>query len=153
MKKLHLVVVGKLKDKNLEQVEEDFVRRIKSLSLRVHELKASSQDKAAEGKFILKKIQDISKNGAAKTVALTEFGQERDSAAFSKWLYKGLEERGQIIFVIAGAEGFAPEVLRVCDERLSLSKLTFPHKLARLLFIEQLYRAITIKEGHPYHNA
>lgn len=153
MKKLHLVVVGKLKDKNIEEIEKDFAQRIKSLDFKVHELKASAEDKSAEGKLILKKIQDISKNGAPRVIALTEFGQERDSVKFSKWLYQRLESNNQLVFIVAGAEGFDEAVIAACHEQVSLSKLTFPHKLARLLFIEQLYRAITIKEGHPYHNA
>jgi 23S rRNA (pseudouridine1915-N3)-methyltransferase len=54
--------------------------------------------------------------------------------------------------MIAGAEGFSSEVLKLCQERLSLSELTFPHKLARIILVEQLYRAQTIRTGHPYHN-
>ncbi|MEX1099667.1 MAG: 23S rRNA (pseudouridine(1915)-N(3))-methyltransferase RlmH, partial [Bacteriovoracaceae bacterium] len=84
--------------------------------------------------------------------ALTEAGQERDSRNFSKWLFEKLETSRQLVFIIAGAEGFERGVLNASQEKLSLSKLTFPHKLARLLFIEQIYRAITIKENHPYHN-
>lgn len=152
MKKLHLIVVGKLKDKHIEKLEQDFAQRINSLELNIHELKASAEDKKSEGKLILKKIQDISKSGSPRIVALTEFGQERDSVKFSKWLYQNLERAPQIIFIIAGAEGFDPDVFAACHEKVSLSKLTFPHKLARLLFIEQIYRAITIQENHPYHN-
>lgn len=152
MKKLHLIVVGKLKDKNLETIEADFVQRITSLDFKIHELKANAEDKKAEGKVILKKISDISKAGQARVIALTEFGKERDSVAFSKWVYERLEGSNQLVFIIAGAEGFDPSVIEASHEQVSLSKLTFPHKLARLLFIEQIYRAITIKENHPYHN-
>tara|TARA_Y100000780_G_scaffold230853_1_gene254113 strand:- start:97100 stop:97558 length:459 start_codon:yes stop_codon:yes gene_type:complete len=152
VKKLHLIVVGKLKDKNIESLEKDFLQRIKSVDFQIHELKANALDKASEGKLILKKIQDINKGQNSHVVALTEFGKERDSVSFSKWLYGNLESSQSLIFIIAGAEGFDPSVLAACQERISLSKLTFPHKLARLLFIEQIYRAITIKENHPYHN-
>ncbi len=152
MKKLHLIVVGKLKDRNIESLEKDFLQRIKSIDFQIHELKANAEDKASEGKLILKKIQDISKTSTARVIALTEFGQERDSVKFSKWLYSNLETSQQLIFIIAGAEGFDQSVLDISQDRISLSKLTFPHKLARLLFIEQIYRAITIKENHPYHN-
>lgn len=152
MKSVHLIVVGKLKDKSIEALERDFTQRIKSLDFKVHELKSSAEDKKAEGRLILKKIQDLSKSGSSRIIALTEFGQERDSVKYSKWLYDCLERSGQLIFIIAGAEGFDQSVLEAAHEKISLSKLTFPHKLARLLFIEQLYRAITIKENHPYHN-
>ncbi len=152
MKKLHLIVVGKLKDKNIEALEKDFLQRINSVDFQIHELKANAQDKSSEGKLILKKIQDINKTQNCHVVALTEFGKERDSVGFSKWLYNNLESSQGLIFIIAGAEGFDASVLSASQERISLSKLTFPHKLARLLFIEQIYRAITIKENHPYHN-
>ncbi len=85
--------------------------------------------------------------------ALSEFGKERTSEAYSEWLFQCLEARNQMIFLIGGAEGIDDAVYNECDAKISLSKLTFPHKLARLLFIEQLYRAISIKENHPYHNA
>ncbi|MEX0798061.1 MAG: 23S rRNA (pseudouridine(1915)-N(3))-methyltransferase RlmH [Bacteriovoracaceae bacterium] len=152
MKKVHLIVVGKLKDKRIEALEQDFLQRINSLELQIHELKAKAQDKAFEGKLILKKIEEISKISPPLVVALTEAGQERDSRNFSKWLFEKLETSRQLVFIIAGAEGFERGVLNASQEKLSLSKLTFPHKLARLLFIEQIYRAITIKENHPYHN-
>lgn len=152
MKKLHLIVVGKLKDQHIEKLEQDFLQRIKSLDFTIHELKASAEDRKSEGKLILKKIQDLEKSGSTRIVALTEFGQERDSLKFSQWLFQRLENSNQIVFIIAGAEGFDPSVIQASHEQVSLSKLTFPHKLARLLFIEQIYRAITIKEGHPYHN-
>ena len=152
MKKVHLIVVGKLKDKNLEKLEQNFLQRISSLELRIHELKANALDKVSEGKLIQKKLAELAKTGHTLVVTLTESGKERDSHSFSRWLFERLENFQQIIFIIAGAEGFDDEVLDASQERVSLSKLTFPHKLARLLFIEQIYRAITIKENHPYHN-
>lgn len=153
MKKVHLVVVGKLKDRNLEEIEKSFAQRITSLDFKVHELKSSSEDRKSEGRVIIKKIQDLKKSGSAHVAALSEFGKERSSEAYSEWLFQSLETRNQMIFLIGGAEGLDSAVYEQCDSKVSLSKLTFPHKLARLLFIEQLYRAISIKENHPYHNA
>ena len=106
-------------------------------------------DKEAEGEAILKKVKDL---GGGHMVAMTEWGKRYSSVSFAEWSQVQLEKSNKLIFVIAGAEGFASEVLNLCQERLSLSELTFPHKLARILLVEQLYRAQTIRAGHPYHN-
>lgn len=152
MKAVHLIVVGKLKDKHFEKIEADFVQRIKSVDFHIHEVKANAENPPLEAKALIKKIDDLTKGSSARIFALTEHGKERESIGFSQWLYDRLENHHQLIFLIAGAQGFDSQVLKMCHERISLSKLTFAHKLARLLFIEQLYRAITIKENHPYHN-
>ena len=148
-RELHLIVVGKLKDSHLEAIEAEYLKRLHNPQLMIHELKASAENKLAEGEAIIKKVKDL---GGGHVVALSEWGKTRHSVAFSEWLAPLIERSSRIIFVIAGAEGFAPEVLSLCQERLSLSELTFPHKLARIILIEQLYRAQTIRTGHPYHN-
>lgn len=152
-KSVHLIVVGKLKDKNLEMIEQDYLMRIKNPDLYIHEVKARAEDKVSEGKEVLKKIKEISKDSSAHIVALCEIGKERDSRDFSKWLFDKVENLSKkVIFVIAGAEGHSDEFMKLVNDKVSLSKLTFPHKIARILFIEQFYRAITIKNNHPYHN-
>lgn len=148
---LHLIVVGKLKDGALEAIEADYLKRINNPELIIHEVRASAENKQAEGEALLKKIKEIS-NGNAQVVALSEWGKRHTSVKFSEWLCQLLERSPRIIFLIAGAEGFSEEVLRVCHDKLSLSELTFPHKIARILLVEQLYRAQTIRTGHPYHN-
>ncbi len=150
--RFHLIVVGKLKDPHLEAVENDYLKRITGPELAIHEVKASAENKQAEGEAILKKIRDLSLGGACHLVALTEWGKRSTSVAFSEWTAQLLERPAKIFFIIAGAEGFSEEVLANCNERISLSELTFPHKLARILLVEQLYRAQTIRSGHPYHN-
>ena len=148
----HLIVVGKLKDKNLTTVEERYLKRIKNPQLIIHEVKARAENKDQEADVVFKKIQDITKDNNAFVVALTEFGIEYASPAFSKWLYEKIETHQYIIFVIAGAEGHGDKLLAKASAKLSLSKLTFPHKIARVLFVEQFYRAMSIRDGHPYHN-
>lgn len=148
----HLVVVGKLKDPHLEAIEADYLKRINNPELQIHEIKASSENKEAEGEAILKKIKDLSQGTSAHLVAMTEWGKRSTSIAFADWTRVNFEKSGKVFFIIAGAEGFSEEVLKSCQERISLSELTFPHKLARILLVEQLYRAQTIRSGHPYHN-
>jgi len=149
---IHLIVVGKLKDKHLESIEDSYLKRIKNPKLLIHEVKAKAENKDLEAEVVLKKVSDLTRSDNTFIVALTEFGQELDSPNFSAWIYQKVESYQHVVFLIAGAEGHGKEVLESIDASLSLSKLTFPHKIARVLFVEQIYRAMTIKDGHPYHN-
>lgn len=149
---VHLITVGKLKDKNLEQIESNYLKRIKNPKLNIHEVKAKAENKDLEAQIVLKKIQDISKLEKSYIIALSEFGEEFHSPDFSTWLTHKIELYQHVIFIIGGAEGHGEALLKKVHAKISLSKLTFPHKLARILFIEQFYRALTIRDGHPYHN-
>lgn len=151
-REFHLIVVGKLKDAHLEATEKDYLKRINNPELIIHEVKASAENKIAEGEAILKKVRDITQGGSAHLIAMTEWGKRSTSVAFAEWTKTLIERPAKIFFLIAGAEGFSEEILKNCQERISLSELTFPHKLARILLVEQLYRAQTIRSGHPYHN-
>src|SRR5690606_866287 len=144
-------VVGKLKDNHLEAIEADYLKRINNPDLVIHEVRASAENKEAEGEAILKKIKELAPSGA-HVIAMTEWGKKRTSVQFSEWLEALIEKPQKVFFVIAGAEGFSEDFLRHCQERISLSDLTFPHKIARILLVEQLYRAQTIRTKHPYHN-
>lgn len=151
-KSLHLIVVGKLKDSHLEAVEADYLKRINNPDLQIHEVRASAENKEAEGEAILKKVKELAPTGSTHLIAMTEWGKRNTSVVFAEWTRQLVERPAKVFFLIAGAEGFSPEVLAACQERISLSELTFPHKLARILLVEQLYRAQTIRSGHPYHN-
>ena len=86
-------------------------------------------------------------------VLLDEKGKSADSVAFSGFLQQKMNEsRKSVVFIIGGAYGFSPEIYKRADYMLSLSSMTFSHQLARLIFIEQLYRAFTIINGEPYHH-
>ncbi len=151
MKSLHLICVGKLKDAHLEAVEHDYLKRLINPPLQIHEVRASAENKEAEAEAILKKLKDLGEGGLHR-VAMTEWGKRYTSIDFAQYTEKLIEKPSKIVFLIAGAEGFHDNVLSQCQDRLSLSELTFPHKLARILLVEQLYRAQTLRMGHPYHN-
>ncbi len=86
-------------------------------------------------------------------VLLDEHGKEMRTSEMASWMEKKFMLPGKrLVFVIGGPWGFSKEVYERADFTLSLSRLTFPHQLVRLLFLEQLYRAFTIIKGEPYHH-
>ena len=86
-------------------------------------------------------------------IALDERGREFTSAAFSGWLEKKSGEGRDIAFIIGGADGLDPEITGKAGLLLRLSAFTLPHTLARVVLAEQLYRAVSIMQNHPYHRA
>ncbi len=84
-------------------------------------------------------------------VTLDERGAEMTTRELSAWLGTRMREGRDLAFLIGGPDGFAPEVLARGDLRWSLSRLTFPHALVRVVLAEQLYRAHGVLANHPYH--
>jgi 23S rRNA (pseudouridine1915-N3)-methyltransferase len=87
----------------------------------------------------------------AWVVALDVTGRMVDTPALSKWWAQRQRDGRDVVFLIGGPDGLADPVLERADERMSLSALTFPHGLVRILLAEQLYRAVSLLKGHPYH--
>jgi 23S rRNA (pseudouridine1915-N3)-methyltransferase len=87
----------------------------------------------------------------ATVVACDAAGEAMKSPAFARWLQQQRERARDVAFVVGGAHGLAPALRDGATFRLSLSPMTFPHELARLMLAEQLYRAGTIVRGEPYH--
>ena len=107
------------------------------------------QQKEREGKSILDQV-----TGGDELILLDVGGVELSSTGLAGWIEKRMVAgTRQLIFVVGGPYGFSDAVYKRADTRMSLSRLTFPHQLVRLLFIEQLYRAMTIIKGEPYHHA
>ncbi|MGA7540737.1 MAG: 23S rRNA (pseudouridine(1915)-N(3))-methyltransferase RlmH [Steroidobacteraceae bacterium] len=84
-------------------------------------------------------------------VALDEHGTQMSTRELAEWLSGRMREGRDLAFLIGGPDGFAPEVLARSDFSLSLSRLTLPHALVRVVLAEQLYRAMSILTHHPYH--
>ncbi|MSQ50740.1 MAG: 23S rRNA (pseudouridine(1915)-N(3))-methyltransferase RlmH [Betaproteobacteria bacterium] len=135
----------------------DYARRMpRHLPLDLIELRAEPREK---GKTIealcsaeARRITQALPAGAMK-VALDEHGREFTTDALSKWLDRMTGEGRDIAFLIGGADGLAPELKKTADLRLRLSAFTLPHALARVVLAEQLYRAASILQNHPYHRA
>ena len=135
-----IVAVGKIKKKWIQEGIEMYLKRLPGLE--VIEIKDNNQTKE---EHTIKEI--ISKNEIL--VTLNENGQSFTSKEFSKKLIECQNQN--ISFAIGGATGFKPSLNSSASWQLSLSPLTFPHEIARLLLIEQIYRANTIAQDGPYH--
>lgn len=107
---------------------------------------ATDQIKVAEAERILEKLPK-----GARLIALDEHGDEPDTKRLAGWMDAWMGEGRDVVFVIGGADGLAPELLQRAEQRMALSRLTLPHGLARVLLAEQLYRAFSLLRGHPYH--
>ena len=160
--KLTLLVVGKTTDKHLDTLIQDYVGRIGHyLPFEVKvipELKNAkamtiAQQKAADSENILKCT--MYKGQGTKDdelILLDEHGEERRSIEFAEWLGKKMSAGRDITFVIGGPFGFSDAVYQRAEGMISLSQMTFSHQMIRLLFTEQLYRALTILKGEKYHH-
>jgi len=102
--------------------------------------------RAEEGEALLARLKP-----GEYAVALDERGREPTSLELARRVGRWLEQGRDLALVLGGALGLAPEVLARADETLALSRLTFAHRLARLVLVEQLYRSLTILRGEPYH--
>ena len=87
----------------------------------------------------------------AKTVALDERGREFTSTAFARWLARRQQEGIDTAFLVGGPDGLARPIRDHAETVIRLSAMTLPHGMARVLLAEQIYRAISIIQGHPYH--
>ena len=146
--KIDIITVGKLKDSALLAIEKEYSKRIKKFKITIHELRPQQENKDKEGQLILDKISGLSQN--SRVVILTEHGKTYTSPNFAKFIDSQLN-LGGLILIIGGAAGFSESVINKANSKLSLSPLTFPHQIARVLLMEQLYRAETILNNHPYH--
>ena len=106
------------------------------------------QLKIKEGEAILNKL-----NTTDYLVLLDERGKQYTSVQFSKFMEQQLQMGSRkLIFIISGAYGFSQAVYERADQQMALSKMTFSHQMIRLFFLEQLFRAMSILKGEPYHN-
>jgi len=154
--KITLLVVGKTTDKHLEVLIEEYVGRIEHYVpfqvVVIPELKnvkaiPQAQQKVMEGELILKAITPTT-----DLVLLDEHGKERRSIEFADYINKKMAAGRDVTFVIGGPFGFSEAVYQRADGQISLSQMTFSHQMIRLLFTEQLYRALTIIRGEKYHH-
>lgn len=155
--KITLMVVGKTTSANLRSGIEEYCRRVNHYIpfdiLELPDVKTSrklteEKQKETEGEMMLARIQP-----SDTVVLLDERGREMTSREFSSYVEKKtINVPKQLWFIVGGPYGFSPAVYSRANEKLSLSKMTFPHEMVRLFFVEQIYRAMTILRNEPYHH-
>jgi len=159
MLSIKIICVGKLKEKFYLAAAAEYIKRLGSLCrLEIDELPESrlpAQPSDAEVEAALRKEGEsiaLRIPSGALTVAMCIEGSQLDSLRFSGFLEAcALKGRSRICFLIGGSEGLSEEIKERADLRLSMSKMTFPHHLARIMLLEQLYRAFQIRDGSRYH--
>jgi 23S rRNA (pseudouridine1915-N3)-methyltransferase len=156
---IRVVAVGRCKEKFLQDGIAEYEKRLRPyVKLQIVEIPEEKRPAAAspstetlvkekEGERILAAVPR-----GAFVIALAIQGQDWSSIALAEALsHREMEGQNHVAFIIGGDLGLSPAVLGACDLRLSLSKMTFTHPMARLILIEQIYRAFRILRGEPYH--
>ena len=152
---IKLLYIGKNKNNNIETLIENYEYKIKHfINFKIQCLK--TKNKSSQKLSIIKFDSEIIFKNLKKEeiiILLDEKGKDFNSIEFSKFLEEYMI-RGvkNLTFVIGGAYGFSKELREFAKNKISLSKMTFSHDMARLFFVEQLYRSLTIINNIPYHN-
>ena len=154
-----LMMVGKTNDQRIISLVDEYSNRLKHYNIGfdiqvIPQLKNTKnlsdlQQKQMEGIAILNNLQT-----GDFVVLLDEKGREHSSQEFAEWMIKRMNMvPKRLVFIIGGPYGFSKEVYSRKNDMISLSRMTFSHQMVRLVFVEQLYRAMTIINNEPYHHS
>lgn len=158
MPNITLITVGTLKEAYLKDAVAEYAKRLSQYArldeVNIKEERIANEDDRAEIARALdaeaEKILSSVPKGASK-IALCVEGKQYDSVALASLIGKMSDESGKIALIIGSSHGLSDRVKRECDVRLSVSALTFPHQLMRVVLLEALYRSFTILAGKKYH--
>lgn len=143
-----ILTIGKTKSSEIQSLIDDFLNRIKKFKVQVMALKAFGDDIEKEQNEIDLKLKEM--GGNIKTYLMTEWGQTYTSKKFADKIQKHYESSDKLVFILGGASGFTDEFRQKFNQQFSLSNMTFPHEMAKLMLVEQIYRAQAIMDNHPY---
>lgn len=153
--RITIIAVGRLKERFWKDAADEYLKRLRPYAdVRVIEVADRDPGKRGDDHALAEEgaaVLDVIRPGA-HVVALDIHGRALGSVEFSEHLERlAVDGRSAVTFVIGGSLGLSPDVLSRADERLSLGPMTLPHNLARVVLLEQLYRAFRIARGEPYH--
>lgn len=151
---INVIVVGKMRTKHWRSAQADYLQRLQRYGqVRLVELKdvvgrgvPDAVGLRREGEHLLK-----ASDGMHRRILLTPTGKQLSSAALARYLHEQMARYGRIAFLIGGPIGFSPDVIQAAHDEIALSPMTFTHEMARVILLEQLYRACTILNGEKYH--
>ncbi|MFA6253355.1 MAG: 23S rRNA (pseudouridine(1915)-N(3))-methyltransferase RlmH [Patescibacteria group bacterium] len=152
MLKITIIAVGKIKEKFWQESIQEYSKRLKpyvvldfvEIKAEAFSVKNKKQSQIKENKHL---INILEKYESKNIYLLAEDGKELNSLGFSKFI----ESKLDLVFVIGGALGWAEEIRKKYPQAISLSQLTMPHEMARVVLLEQIYRATTIINDKDYH--
>ena len=156
--KLKVISIGQLKNNPILEIQKDYESRILNLSksvgiksLEIKELPISKKSSIKERQKEEAKIisQDINQDNL--NVFLDGKGENINSVDISKIISESSFNGKDLVFFIGGPDGFDEKIIKVANKIISFGRVTWPHKLIRIMLLEQLYRGITILNNHPYH--
>lgn len=155
MFKITLITVGSKMPRWVDEACSDFLKRLKDgISVNVIEIPMIKRSKTTD----LSRVQEKEKQAIesaipshSRLIALAIDGKQFHSEELAKHIEKVQQINSHLCFIIGGPEGLSDALLSRCDEKWSLSKLTLPHTIARVVFLESIYRAWSILNNHPYH--
>ena len=154
--KITLLIVGKTTDARIASLIDEYQQRLKHYipfelvvipDLKNAKAMSEEQVKVSEGEAILARL-----TSSMEVVLSDEHGREYRSIEYAEWLQKKMSSGRDLTLVIGGPYGFSKAVYDRADGKLSLSQMTFSHQMIRIMAIEQIYRAMTILRGEPYHH-
>ncbi|MEA3318027.1 MAG: 23S rRNA (pseudouridine(1915)-N(3))-methyltransferase RlmH [Bacteroidota bacterium] len=155
--KIHILLLGKTEKQYLISAIDEYLNRLKHYipveykvfpALKNTKKLSEEQQKNKEGELILNNIKSDN-----FLILLDEKGKELSSVSFASFVEKKMiAGTKNLVFVIGGPYGFSSGVYNRANGKVSLSKMTFSHQMVRLIFVEQLYRVMTIIKGEPYHH-
>jgi 23S rRNA (pseudouridine1915-N3)-methyltransferase len=151
--RIRLICEGKTKEAHLRALQAEYLKRLTRFTeLAVEEIRPwRSATGDRDGKLSTGERQLLAKLEDSTKILLDEHGQEWTSAGFAAWFGRQ-EMRGarELVFLVAGPEGFSTAFREQADSLLALSRMTLTHDWARTMLLEQIYRAFTTLRGHPY---
>jgi 23S rRNA (pseudouridine1915-N3)-methyltransferase len=151
--RLTIAAVGRLKAGPEKALYDSYIKRI-TWPLALREVEERRKLPGPERQEREAELLLAACPAGATLVALDRRGRQLDSDAFARWIGTRRDTgAGEVAFLVGGADGHPDGLLKKCALALSFGPMTFPHLLARILLVEQLYRAQQILAGHPYHRA
>ena len=151
---LGIIAVGKIKEKHWRSAQAEYLKRLgRYTTPKVIEVKDVVGRSVPDDVAMQKEGEQLLQSASSyhRRILLTPTGKLMTSEALARLLRREVQEYGRIAFLIGGPIGFSPEVISQANAEISLSPLTFTHEMARVLLLEQLYRACTILAGEKYH--
>ena len=151
---LHVLAVGRVRATPLRDACDDYLRRLRGrVRVSITEVREAGRRGGTPRDVMRLEAEALRRAtpAGATRIALTRAGRELSSRGLAEALEEWRAAGRDVVFYVGGAEGLESALVQECDVTLRLSALTLPHELARLVWLEQLYRATTIVRGEPYH--